>query len=239
MAWSDKATIGESGLADRFKFTVRSAKFAFPYDKAPGTCALVLDGERDIDGQIDDDHLWIKPGETFEPGDSEGTFALHTSQDPDKHFNKNSGLFKFLKSGFEIGLGEALQAAQDPDRAKYEEKDALMWVGFTLDIEMVEEEFTLKSGPEAGKVVQSRQPRIRGFVAPDGSSGASAAASGEASASTSEKASTNGTFSEEQAKELAVNTPKFMKYLETLVEEHGVDTGSPLAQKAFYEEARA
>lgn len=229
--WSEGAKKGESGLVDRMWFHVNTARYKFPYENAPTACALVLDGERNIDGDISDDHIWLKTG-AFEPGDAEGTFALHEDQNPSRHFNRNSGMGKWLASAGEVGLMEVLEKRQAPDRQQYEEKDALIWEGLDLEIEYVESTFKLRSGPDAGKEVQSRQPYIRAFKA-DGAASNSAPAAAESSA-----ASSNGTVTEDEAKDIAKSSDSWIKYAEALTGK-GLDPSHEYVQKGFYESARS
>lgn len=124
--WSDAAKKGESGFAEDYILTVQTSRFGFPYEDNAEACCLVLGGERNIDGELDDGNLWLGVG-AFEPGDKEGTFAIHESQDATKHPNRNSKFFKFFKSALDAGV--PLEEQQDAARVQYEEKDALVWEG--------------------------------------------------------------------------------------------------------------
>lgn len=215
--WSTKAQQGESGFADRYLLTVRTAKFGFPWPNATDRCALVLDGERNIEGNLDDGNLWLAIGD-FEPGDEAGSFALHSSQDVSKHFNQRSKIGKFLKSAREVGLMDVLQSRQAADREQYEEKDASIWVGLTLDIEEVSVNYG--KNKETGEEMEGRQPFVRGF-----SEGGAAA-------------SANGTVTEAQAKLLAKGSTTYLAYLESITS-RGVDAGDAKAQQAFYDAAKS
>lgn len=219
--WSQKAQQGESGFADRYLLTVRTAKFGFPWPNATDRCALVLDGERNIDGNLDDGNLWLAIGD-FEPGDEAGSFALHSSQDVSKHFNQRSKIGRFLKSAREVGLMDVLQSRQASDREQYEEKDASIWVGLTLDIEEVSVNYG--KNKETGEEMEGRQPFVRGFS----ESGAPVA-----SATTPAAASSNGSVTEAQAKLLAKGSATYLAYLESITSQ-GVDAGDAKAQQEFY-----
>lgn len=212
-------------------FTVTSACVKYPYEKNPTQAAVVIDGEANVDGEISDEHLWLKPG-AFEPGDKDGTFLVHGTQKPDiydtpgskkKKLNKNSGYGKFLKSFEEVAGLDVLESAQDPSRNKYEIWDVLFWEGMVLDVEMVDEPFDFKN--DAGEQItgSSRQPYVRGYE------GKSDGTSTPAAAST--PASNNG----------SVDPKKFdshLSYLEAYVAAGG-DTGDEQASKTFYESARS
>lgn len=230
--WSTKAQQGESGFADRYLLTVRTAKFGFPWPNATDRCALVLDGERNIDGNLDDGNLWLAIGD-FEPGDEAGSFALHSSQDVTKHFNQRSKIGRFLKSAREVGLMDVLQSRQAADREQYEEKDASIWVGLTLDIEEVSVNYG--KNKETGEEMEGRQPFVRGFS--EGNAPVSGAAGSQATASGSGTASANGAVTEDQAKLLAKGSATYLAYLETITSQ-GVDAGDAKAQQAFYDESR-
>lgn len=241
--WSSDAGLG-SGLPDRFKFTVQNAKVDNPYEKAPDVVAVVLDGERQIEGDDpEEDHLWLKPG-AFEAGDKEGTFLVHETQSADifdtraeriKKINNKSGYGKFLGSIIDVAGIETLINNQDPARAKFEIWDVKMLEGLVLDIEMVEEKFDVKDKTSGEMVtVTSRVPYVRAVLGKSDASGATASTP-EAQSS----AASNGKIDEAGAAELAKGAKSFVKYLETLTEEHGVDAGHEWASKAFYDKANA
>lgn len=234
MAWGDDAKKLGSGLVDRMQFTINKARFAFPYEKRPEDCALVLDGERNIDGEVEDDHVWLKVG-AFEPGDAEGTFIVHDTDpgNPRKKINKRSNYGKFLESAFEVNV--PLEEVQDAGRNEHEVRDALMWEGLILDIEYQEEKFTLTKGPDAGKEVTSRQPYIRGYL---GKSGATGAAETTTAGQSSAPASSNGAMSEEKATELAKAATSHINFLENF-QAAGGDVNSAMASKSWYEGARS
>lgn len=224
--WSDKAQQGESGFADRYLLTVRTAKFGFPWPNATDRCALVLDGERNIDGNLDDGNLWLAIGD-FEPGDEAGTFALHSSQDVSKHFNQRSKIGRFLKSAREVGLMDVLQSRQAADREQYEEKDASIWVGLTLDIEEVSMNYG--KNKETGEEMEGRQPFVRGFS--EGGAPVDSVVAPTAG-------SANGVVTEAQAKLLAKGSATYLAYLESITSQ-GVDAGDAKAQQAFYDSAKS
>lgn len=194
MGWSDNAGLG-SGLPDRMVFTVASVKIDHPYEKNPTQAAVVLDGEAKVDDEISDEHLWLKPGQQFESGDSDGTFLVHQTQTPavyddpaskKKKINKNSAYGKFLASAIAVAGMDALAANQDPARAKYEIWDVKFWEGMVLDVEMVDEPFDFKN--DAGEQVtgSSRQPYVRQIL------GTGAAATPASSPTATPAASANG-----------------------------------------------
>lgn len=192
--WGDDATLG-SGLPDRFQFTVASARIKYPYKNNPQQAALVLEGEQNVNGEIEDQHIWLKAGETFEPGDKEGTFWIHTKQTPDvfeggserpKKLNKNSGYGKFLNSitTAENGGLDVLANNQSPDRAKYEIWDVLFWEGLVLDIEVKDEGYDFTNAQGEQVKGEKRQEYIVAVLGKgDGVAGASAETSTPAASS--------------------------------------------------------
>lgn len=235
MPWDPKAKTGESGFADDYILAISAARYGTPFPTAADVVALVLDGEREIDGELDDGHLWLSVGD-FEPGDKEGSFALHSSQDADKHFNQNSKVMKFIKSAIDAGV--PIEERQDPKRAEYQEKDALMWVGLRLRIH--EESIPEKSDPKTGQVFQaSRQPLVTEYLGTVDAPKASQEAPADAVAS----AASNGGGSTEslvaRAKELARKSPDYMKYLEDVTSgEYNANPADAVAQKDFFEAAK-
>lgn len=250
MPWSNKAKEGESGLADRYQLYIPKSSgegaervgawFGFPYANAPTSCCLCLYGERSIDGEIDDGHIWLSVG-AFEPGDEQGSFAVHETGKDDRYFSQNSKAGKFMASANEVGLLDFLEGRQDPARQQYETKDALMWEDLTLDIEEV-------SNPErkdekTGQVFPaSRQPLVRGFregraFTDGGSSGGSTSAG-----ATTAKANGNGSANDPELRGKAVEAAKasedWMSYLEA-VQPLGIEPGHPFADEAFFKGAKA
>lgn len=246
MPWSDKAKQGETGLADKYQLYIPKgvtngdvrlgAWFGYPYKNAAQAAALCLYGERMIDGEIDDGHLWLSVG-AFEPGDKEGSFIIHETGREDRFPSQNSKFGKFLASANEVGLLDELENRQDPGRAALESRDALIWEDITLDIEEVvtparKDE---KSGEE---FPASRQPLVRGFrlgrsfVTEDGA----------AAASSTPAASTNGGGGSDELKDKAVELAKssddYMSYLEAAAP-LGIEPGHPLADEMFFKGARA
>lgn len=227
MSWSDEAKKGESGLKDKYRLTVTGGKYGFPFPNAQQACALILEGEVNVDGDLSDGHLWLTCGD-YEPGDAAGTFALHSTQDANRHFSQQSKIGKFIKSALECGA--PLEGNQAADRTEHEEKDALIWVGMILDIEEVPTEGTNK---KTGEAWQGRQPYVRAFVGMAGDSGAPAI-----SQATPTMTSTNGSKTDAAAL-LAKASDSYLKYLEAVTSQLSVDPGDELAQQAFYESARA
>lgn len=236
MAWSDEAGLG-SGLPDRFQFTVQKAVVGNPYEKNPEATAVVLDGERRIDDDIEQDHLWLKVG-AFEKGDKEGTFLVHETQSADifdtraeriKKINNRSSYGKFLGSLIDVYGMDALAAHQDPSRAKYEIWDLSFLVGLVLDIEMVEEPYSFKN--DAGEQIEgkSRQPYVRAVLSADGATAAPAAATSNGSSS--------GPVDEATATQMAKDSASFVKYLEAVTEK-GVDPSHEFASNDFFVKAR-
>lgn len=238
--WSSDATLG-SGLWDRARLTIHRARVEHPYEKNPSAAAVVMNVERNIDDEIEDDHLWLKVG-AFEPGDAEGTFLLHDTQTPDiydtpgskkKKINNRSSYGKFLKSFEEVvGFG-VLANNQAPDRAKYEIWDVLFWEGLILDVEMVEEEFEVDDNDNPGqkKKVTSRQPYVRGFIGK--ADGTPAAASAPAASAAPAANGSGGPIDETKATEIAKGAGSYVKYLET-VTNAGVSETDRLASREFY-----
>lgn len=231
MGWSNDATLG-SGLPDRFKLKVTSARIKTP--EGWSNDVVMLEGEQNEDGEISEGDLRLSVG-SFEAGDKDGTFLVHETQQPDifdtraeriKKINKNSGYGRFLNSVFEVEGGkEALEGNQSPDRAKYEIWDLLFWEGLEIDVEMVERSFVYQAGhPKAGQPGTTRDAFVRGIT---GASGGSASAAPAA-------ASSNGAVDEAKATEIAKGSETYMKYLEAFAAAGG-DTNSPAASKAFYE----
>lgn len=228
MSWSDKAKQGESGFADRYQLTITKSHFGFPFlatadnPDAGNACNLILEGEQSVDGDLRDAHLWLSTGD-FEPGDAEGTFALHSTQDPDRHFSQNSKLGKFIKSALEVGV--PIEDNQAPDRVIHEEKDALIWVGLVLDIEEVQTSGTNK---KTGKEWTGRQPLVRAFIGK----------AGETSVATPASSSSNGS-KEDSARLLAKSSASYITYLEAVTSQLGVDPGDAMATNDFYVSSRA
>lgn len=243
--WSDDAKLG-SGLPDRFFLTVASAKVGTPYERNPTQSAVIIEGEADVDGEISDEHLWLKTG-AFESGDKEGTFLVHETQDPSiyddptakkKRINKSTGYGKFLGSAEESIGFDVLASLQDDSREKYQIWDVKFWEGLTLDVEVIDEPYDFVNKETNERVVgSSRQPYVRGLVEKGkGKSVGAAAASAPAEAPAS--TSTNGSISEAQAKLLAKSAGNHMAYLEAYVEAGG-DPSDEMAKKPFYVEAKS
>lgn len=227
MSWSSKAKSGESGLKDRYQLSVTKAHFGFPYPNAPQLCALVLDGEvSEPSGDLSDGHLWLTCGD-YEPGDAEGSFALHSTQDPERHFSQQSKIGKFIKSALEVGV--PIEDNQAADRVIHEEKDALIWVGLVLDIEEVPTSGTNK---KTGEAWEGRQPYIRAFLGMAGTAGS------VPPTATASSASSNGS-KEDSAKLLAKASASYIVYLESVTSQLGVDPGDQMATEGFYTSARA
>lgn len=241
MAWGSDADLG-SGLPDRFQFTVRTAKIGKPYEKNPMQSALILEGEQNVDGEIEDQHIWLKAGETFEPGDVEGTFWLHTQQTPDvfepgsatrpKKLNKNSGYGKFLNSvkvatgGFDV-LGEN----QSPDRAKYEIWDVKFWEGLVLDIEVKDEPYSFTNKQGENIEGSKRQEYVVGVLGK--ADGSSTPAQGPNADATGQAASTNGSVD-------FTSYDSYIAFLEAHVEAGGSSSDEKAAAaKAHFEAAKA
>lgn len=225
MSWSDKAKSGESGLKDRYQLSVTAGRFGFPFPNAPQACALILEGEQSVDGDLSDGHLWLTCGD-YEPGDAEGSFALHSTQDPERHFSQQSKIGKFIKSALEVGV--PIEDNQAPDRVIHEEKDALIWVGLVLDIEEVPTSGTNK---KTGEAWEGRQPYVRTFIGKTGD----AATVVTPSHSTS---SANGS-KEDSARLLAKSSASYITYLEAVTSQLGVDPGDSMATNDFYVTARS
>lgn len=228
MAWGDEAALG-SGLPDRFQFTVTSARIKYPYEKNPTQPALVLDGEQNVDGEIEDQHIWLKAGEQFEPGDKEGTFWLHTKQTPDvfdtpgakiNKLNKNSGYGRFLNSLLTVAGTAPLEENQQSDRAKYQIWDVLFWEGMILDIKVEDEEyeFTVKDGPDKGKLIKGskRQEYILGVVGKADVSGATSTTPEDQSGA----ATSNGTLGD------LASYDSHMAYMDAYVKANGGVAGA-------------
>lgn len=235
MPWSPEAKKGESGFADKYRLTIAKAHYGFPFvasaenPNAGNACNLILDGEMNVDGDLRDTHLWLGCGD-FEPGDAAGTFALHSTQDANRHFSQNSKLGKFIKSALECDV--PLEGNQAADRAQYEEKDALIWEGMILDIEEVA---TSGKNRKTGKEWSGRQPLVRAFVGM--ADGSTTTATTTSSTTTTASASTNGSKTDAAAL-LAKASDSYLKYLESVTSQLGVDPGDELAQQAFYESSR-
>lgn len=224
--WSDSDAVKlGSGLPDRMILTVRTARAKYPWEKNPQQVGVVIEGEANVEGELSDEHLWLKPGSTFEPGDKDGTFLVHEKQTPDvydgngtpKKLNKNSAYGKFLNSitSAENGGFDKLEANQSPDRAKYQIWDLAMWDGMVLDIEMVEEPYSFKN--DAGELIEgaTRQPYIRAVLGKaDGAATTPAASSAPASAPSS-----NGTIN-------PADFDSYMSYVEKFVQANGTTSGS-------------
>lgn len=179
-SWSDDAALG-SGLPDRFQFTVSNARVKYPYEKNPTQAAVVIEGEQNIDGEIEDNHLWLKPGTAFEPGNEDGTFLVHQEQTPDvydgggpkpKKINKNSAYGKFLASALDVIGKDELAANQSSEQSKYQIWDVTFWEGLVLDIEVVDEPFDFKDSEGKDISGVSRQPYVRALVGKADVSGA-------------------------------------------------------------------
>lgn len=225
--FGDDATLG-SGLPDRMVLTVASAKIDTPYEKNPTQIAVVLTGEADVDGEKSDEHLWMKPGTQFEPGDKDGSFLVHTTQKPDifddpsskkKKINKNSSYGKFLSSALAADQA-ALEANQDPAREKFSIWDVKFWEGLVLDVEVVEEPYSFKD--DAGELVEgkSRQPYVRAILG-----------AGRATAAAAPAASANGTVDPKEF-------DSYMKYVEAYIKAGG-STSDDAAGEEHYKKARA
>lgn len=201
--WDDNAGLG-SGLPDHFWFRFDKVRASYPYEKNQSQCAVVMDGERRMeDGSVEDDHLWLKPGQQFEPGDKDGTFLVHQEQQPNvyeegsevkpKKINKNSGYGKFLNSVHEVtGSWGVLADNQTDDRAKFQIWDLLMWEGLEAEIEVRTEKFEFKN--DAGEEIkgETRQPYVVAIY-PAGSSGeAASGATATTAEAPSSAASSNG-----------------------------------------------
>jgi hypothetical protein len=239
--WGDEATLG-SGLPDRFQFTVSNSRAKYPYEKNPTQVAIVIEGEQNIDGEIEDNHLWLKPGTAFETGDEEGTFLVHQEQTPDvydgggpkpKKINKNSAYGKFLASAISvIGIDElaAHQEATHPEQSKYQIWDVTFWEGLVLDIEVVDEpfDFTDDEGKEVKGV--SRQPYVRALL-------------GKADVSTATGAATptpeaQNTAPTQNGKPAPGDYPNALAYIEA-VQKAGGDVSDVAALQAEWTAAQA
>lgn len=227
-AWSDKAKKGESGLPDDFIATVRQARYGFPFEENPESCNLVLKIEQNVDGQLDDQEIRLGVGD-FEPGDKEGTFAIHSSQNEDKHFGRRSKVHRFITSALEAGV--PLEDRQDPSRAKYEEKDALIWEGLILRIKVEEEEGTFRQGPDKGKSFTSRVPLVTEYLGTVDNPVESSAKSPDDNGDGGDK--------EEQAKKLAKSSGNYLEYLENVTSKLSVTPNDDLAKESFYDSARS
>lgn len=239
MGWDPRAKTGESGLADDYVLvTGTDNRFGFPYENAPEVCALILTGDRIIDGEEDEGHLWLSCGD-FEPGDKEGSFALHSSQNEDKHFNSNSKVMRAIKSALEAGV--PFESLQNPSRAQYQEKDARMWDNLALRIhEEPTEPVQLRDGSMSKP---GRQPLVVEYLGTRekffGGGEARAAASVSASASV-EAAVNNGSgdVTDEQVALLAKQSANPLAFLEKGVE-LGLDPSDPRLTQEAYTAARA
>lgn len=250
MPWRNEAKEGSSGLAEKYNATIRRARWGFPFPKAGDQIALILDFEREIDGSVDDGHIWLKPGNGWELGDKDGTINVQLGDGgavdtrpvgtfiefyadgelkADKVMNKNSGYHRFLKSALDAGV--PLEAVQDPARMQYEEKDALMWEGLKLEITEKEESGTIQRGEGAGQTWNRRQPLVTAFLG-----------TVEGGAAPTASASTNGNAGgdkREAAAALAKSSDTFIKYLDAANKELGIDPSDELASNDFYVGARA
>lgn len=248
MAFSKKAREGESGLADNYQLYVPKSSgegdervgawFGYPYPKTPTACCLVLNGERMIDNELDDGHLWLSVG-AFEPGDEKGTFIIHESGREDRYPNQNSKFGRFLASANDVGLLDVMETRQDPARQVYETRDASIWEDLTLDIH--ETAVPEKTDPKTGQTFPAtRVATIVGFR--EGRNFTTDGASGSGASSGSAKTSTNGGAVTDDLKEKAVALAKksedYMSYLEA-ANELGIEPGHALADEMFYKGARA
>lgn len=237
MAWDDKAKQGESGLADDYILvTGTENRFGFPFENAPEVCVLILEGARIIDGEEDEGREWLSVGD-FEPGDKEGSFALHSSQNPDKQFNSSTKAMKFIKSA--LAAGVPLEDLQKSDRAQYESKDARIWDNLALRIHVEPTEpVKLKDGTMSKP---GRQPLVTEYLGTReefyGKGGAKAAVSSGASATIS-GGSDGSDGLDSKLTILAKASGDHLTFLEKAVE-LGVDPSDPRVSEESYSAAKA
>lgn len=229
--WNSKAKQGESGLADDYILvTGTENRFGFPYENAAEVCALVLTGTRIIEGEEDEGHLWLSVGD-FEPGDKDGTFALHSSQNPDKHFNSNSKVMRFIKSALDAGV--PLEDVQDAARAEYMEKDATMWNNLALRIhEEPTEPVKLRDGSmsKAG-----RQPLVTEYLGTREEFYASGGVKAPSASAGADNGS--GDITDEQLALLAKLSTGALDFLERGVKA-GLDPSDPRLSESAFQAAR-
>lgn len=147
MPWTEDDIAGSGGEGFEYDFTIRKAYFGHDSRYNEGnTPLLILEGEKDWGSGGDDDaHLFVKIG-SFEPGDDEGTFAIHESQDPEIAFHARSHIQEFIKRAVELGW-------PGPEKGD-NSRQAKIWVGSRFHIVGEPRSFTNDEGEKVEYEVQ-------------------------------------------------------------------------------------
>lgn len=229
--WSDKAKTGESGLHDDFIISIGKSGTGIPegYD---GPVWLV-EGELELpDGRLIDGDLRLGIGD-FEPGDKEGTWLLHSSQNPDKHLSSQSGAMKFISSAIQAGV-PLEERSRVMDGRDLEERDLKAWEGLRVRVTHVQE---MRRNPKTGVEKMGRQPLVTEYLgtvdAPKAPSG------GNATESPAPAAPSSNGSTEDKARLLARASGNYLEYLEKVTGQLGVDPSDDVAAEAFYTSAKS
>lgn len=225
--WSKEGQEGSTGLARKFRLRIPVGGSRITTPEGWDRPVWVLKGEAELpDGERKDMDIRMSMGD-FEPGDAEGTYALHSSQDMNKPLSGSSSAMKFIKTAFAIPeLSEILQErSRVIDGVDLESKDVAIWDGLDIEVEHYEE---MRKNPQTGVEKQALQPFVAAFYGTvDGAVAASPAA-----------AQSNGTITEDEARALAKSSANYVEYLTKVVEEKGLDAGHAYAQNDFYSSSK-
>lgn len=229
MAWSNKAKQGESGFADDYIITIRSSRITTPekFDSP----VWVIKGEQELpDGSLNDDGSMILSLGDFEPGDAEGSFAIHTTQDRDKHFNSKTKGMKFIKSALAAGV-PIEDRTRTIDGWALEDRDLAAWEG--LRVRVHEESYETKNF-KTGEPTTGRQPLVTEFL---GTAEAPVAAAAGSAAAPASNGASNGALTAEKATELAKASSNALEYIEAAVKA-GATFGDQYANEGFFAQAK-
>lgn len=230
--WSDKAKTGESGLHDDFIIAIAKSYIGVP--EGWDNPVWIIEGELELpDGNRTDGDIRLSVGD-FEPGDKEGTWLLHSSQNPDKHLSSQSRAMKFISSAVNNAGVPLEERSRVVDGRDLEERDLAAWVGLRV---RVTHESVKTTNPKTGVEGVGRQPLVTEYLGTVDSP--KAPSGGNATESPAPAAPSSNGSTEDKARLLARASGNYLEFLEKVTGQLGVDPSDDVAAEAFYTSAKS